>query len=98
MYKLVEHCLLLLAAGYKQASPIKMLLILGPFSQVSAQAFTSHGAWWPLRSVFELPCLLSDKRSIGYNTAGIYELTAISVMWASRLILASSWIKGWHHD
>ncbi len=78
MYRLVEHCLLLLAAGYKQAPPIKMLFILGPFRLIPAQAFTGFGVSQQLQNVFESYCLLFIKRILGYKASDINELTAIS--------------------
>jgi len=98
MYKLVEHCLLLLAAGYKQVSPIKMLFILGPFRLIPAQAFTGFGVSQQLQNVFESYCLLFNKRILGYKASGIDELTAISADRASLLALGSSLMKGWRHD
>ena len=98
MYKLVEHCLLLLAAGYKQVSPIKVLFILGPFRLMPAQAFTGFGVSQQLQNVFESYCLLFNKRILGYKAAGIDELTAISAVGAPLLALGFSSMKGWRHD
>ncbi|MEH6347699.1 MAG: hypothetical protein V7785_21565 [Bermanella sp.] len=81
MYKLVEHCLLPLAAGYKQASPIKMLLTLPSLRLIPDQVLAGFGASQPFLRAFDFFCFLFNERMLGYKASGNGELTAISAVW-----------------
>ncbi len=81
MYKLVEDCLLPLAAGYRQASPIKMLLTLPSIRRVPALVLVGFGASQSFLRTFEFLGFLFNKQLFGYKASGNSQLTAISAVW-----------------
>lgn len=82
MYKLVEHCLLPLVAGYKQVFLIKMLLTILFPKLVLAQALAGFGVSWSFLCGFYFFCFPFIKQILSYNPRGSGELSAISTGWS----------------